>query len=129
MTKISNQTRIKAIAAGYTTAELAAAVTRTATSGGGTTGVIDATTKVVDAVGVQSQAAYALTLPVPVVGKKILFTPSVYAYVIQTSGNSIGINDITGTPAKLTVAAATTIELTCTSLTNWAITIGGGAVA
>ena len=129
MDKISNQTRKKAVNAGFTAAEIAAAVTRTATVAGATTGVIAVTDKVIAAVGVTGQTGYFLTLPAPVVGKRLLFLASVYAYKIQTSGNTVGINGVTGTPAALTVAAATAIELVCTSATNWAVRVGGGAVA
>lgn len=128
MPKIATNTRLKA---GFviTAANIAAAVTRTATSGGGTTGVVAATDKVVAAVGVTGQTGYALTLPAPVVGKVILFLGSVYAYKIQTNTNTVGIDGITGTPAALTVAARTPIQLVCTSATNWQVVVGSGAIA
>jgi hypothetical protein len=128
MSKITTNTRLKA-AYVITAANIAAAVTRTATSGGGTTGVVAATDKVVAAVGVTGQTGYQLTLPAPVVGKRLLFLGSVYAYKIQTNGNTVGIDSITGTPATLTVAARTPIELVCTSATNWQVVVGSGAIA
>ena len=128
MTKVSNQARIKA-ALDVTPSNLGAPVTRTATVAGATTGVVAATDKVVQSVGVTGQTGYFLTLPVPVVGKTIQFLGSVFAYKIQTSGNTIGIDGITGTPANLTVAARTPIKLTCTSLTNWQVVVGSGAIA
>lgn len=129
MESIKNNTRKKANVGSFTSTELAAAVTRTATSDGTTTAIVATTDKVVAAVGVTGQANYFLVLPAPVVGKRLLFLPSPYAYKIATSGNTIGINGTTSTPAKLTVAAATTIELVCTSATNWVVTVGSGAVA
>ena len=117
MEKISNQTRVRAKAGTYTAAEIAAAVTRTATADGTGTGVIAATDKVVAAVGVTGQTGYLLALPTPVIGKSLLLLGNVYAYKVKTSGNTVGIDGITGTPATLTVAARTVVELVCTSLT------------
>lgn len=129
MDSVKNNTRKKANVGSYTSTELAAAVTRTATSDGATTGVIAITDKVIAAVGITGQTGYWLTLPAPTIGKRLLLLPSPFAYKIATSGNTIGINGITGTPAKLTVAAATCIELVCTSATNWVVVNGSGAVA
>jgi len=129
MNTVKNNTRLKAANNGFTAAEVAGAVTRTATVAGATTGVIAATDKVVKATGVTGQTGYFLTLPAPVVGKRILLLGSPFAYKLQTSGNTIGINATTGTPANLTVAALTVIEVVCTSATNWAVTVGGGAIA
>lgn len=128
MTKIGNQNRLK-VADSYTIAELNAAVTRTATVAGATTGTLAATDVVVNAVGVTGQTAYILLLPAPVVGKRILFLASPFAYTIKTSGATIKINGAGSAAAVLTVAAWTVIELVCTTATNWVVTRGGGAVA
>lgn len=129
MERIINQDRVKLKGGLYTYAEIAAAPTRTATVAGATTGVIAATDKVVAALGVTGQTGYFLTLPTPVVGKTLLFLGNAFAYKIQTSGNTIAIDGITGTPANLTVAARTAIELVCTSATNWQVVKGSGAIA
>lgn len=129
METIKNQNRVNLKSGAYSVAEIAAAPTRTATVAGATTGVIAATDKVVAALGVTGQTGYFLTLPAPVVGKRLLLLGNAFAYKCQTSGNTIAIDGITGTPANLTVAARTVVELVCTSATNWQVVKGGSAGA
>jgi hypothetical protein len=129
MERIINQDRVKLKGGLYSAAEIAAAPTRTATVGGATTGVIAATDKVVAALGVTGQTGYLLTLPTPVVGKSLLLLGNAFAYKVQTNTNTVGIDGITGTPATLTVAARTVVELVCTSATNWQVVKGGSAGA
>jgi hypothetical protein len=129
MTKVKNQVRLKAVASGFEAIELNNPVTRTATSGGATTGLIAATDVVVAATGVTSQTGYLLTLPAPVVGKEILLLPSTYAYKVQTSGTSIKINSQGSAAGTLTVAATTGVRLLCVSATNWLAFLTSGTVA
>ena len=91
---------------------------RTATADGTTTGVISAGTDHVTVTSANS--AYIVTLPAPVVGKKLVVDVGANGCRIASSTPaSIGINGGTGASANSTIAANSTCFLFCVSATSW----------
>lgn len=91
---------------------------RTATAAGTTTGIIsDGTDHVVVT---SANSAHIVTLPAPVVGKRIVIDVGANGVRIQTSAPAtIGINGGVGASANSTIAANSTCFLFCVSATSW----------
>lgn len=91
---------------------------RTATAAGTTTGIIAPATDHV--VVTSANSAYIVTLPAPVVGKRIIVDVGANGCRIQTSAPAtVGINGGTGASANSTIAANSTCFLFCVSATSW----------
>lgn len=89
-----------------------------ATTDGLTTGIVSPNATHVSVTSASS--SNIITLPAPVVGKKLVIDVGATGFKLQTTAPStIGINGGTGSTAKSTVAASSTIELICVSLTSW----------
>lgn len=90
----------------------------TATVAGDGTGVIEPQTT--HATVTSSVSTKIVTLPAPVVGKKLVVDVGANGCKLQTTApETIGINGGTGASAVSAVAANSTIELICVSLTSW----------
>lgn len=90
----------------------------TSTTDGLTTGIIDPSSSHVTVT--SSSGSNIVTLPAPVVGKKITIDVGANGFKLQTTAPAtIGINGGTGASAKSTIAASSTLYMICVSATSW----------
>lgn len=90
----------------------------TATVDGLTTGIIAAQTK--HATVTSSASTKIVTLPAPVVGNRLVVDVGANGFKLQTTAPAtIAINGGSGASAVSAIAANSTIELICISLTAW----------
>lgn len=98
-----------------------AAVARTATSDGLTTGTIAAGTSFVSVT--SANANNIIVLPVPVVGNRVTLAVAATGYELRTSTPaSIAINGGTGSAAESAIGANVVTVCDCTSSTTWICT-------
>lgn len=118
-TREAGQIETNDIADGSVTPDKTAnAVAVTATTAGDGTGVIPATARHVTVT--SSASTKIVTLPAPVVGKKLTIDVGSNGFKLKTTAPAtIGINGGTGASAVSAIAASSTLELTCVSLTSW----------
>lgn len=132
MTKTLNNKLVASRKVGFSSSQIAAAVSSTATADGTGTGQIADTTVVVQPVGVDSQAGYKITLPTTTqIGKRILFLPTLYPYHIVTDEALTKLNGLpTGASVgDMTVGSMVAVEMVCVADAAWIITLGVGALA
>jgi hypothetical protein len=92
--------------------------TLTATADGTGTGVVGS--DVTFATVTSANANHIVTLPAPVVGRKITLVNGATGYEIRSSAPAtIGINGGVGANAESAVGANVVVKLECVSLTNW----------
>lgn len=105
-------------AATFTAGAQSAAVARTATSDGLTTGAITAGTRYVTVT--SASANDIITLPAPVIGNTITIFVGANGYELRSSAPAtIAINGGTGVDAESAIGADTIVHITCVSATAW----------
>jgi len=91
---------------------------RTATADGTGTGVIAPSSDFVQVT--SASADNIITLPAPVVGKRLVINVGANGFKLQTTDPAtIAINGGTGAGVKSTIAASSTLVLYCVSATSW----------
>lgn len=118
---LSTNVAFSAVTATTVTASVgvqSAAVARTATSDGLTTGTVAAGTRFVAVT--SANANNIIVLPVPVVGNVIQLAVAATGYELRTSSpTTIAINGGTGSAAESAIGANTLTTCTCTSATTY----------
>ncbi len=114
----ANVTTSKIADAAVTPAKTNVTEARTATVGGGTTGVISDTSTFVTVT--SSVNTKAITLPTPTPGRVVSIYVGANGYALQSSTPaSVAINGGTGASAVSTLAASTTVIARCVTATAW----------
>lgn len=108
------------LAATFTAGQQSAAVAITATTGGGTTGIIPNGTTI--AIVTSSVNTKSATLPTPTPGNVLFIYCGANGYnLISNAPATVAINGGSGSGAKLAVAATDLLLAICTSATTWQV--------
>jgi hypothetical protein len=97
-----------------------AAVARTATADGLTTGIIADGGMLQHITVTSANATDVITLPTPTPGTMVVLNVGSNGFKLQSSAPAtVGINGGTGASAKSTIAASSTLVMICVSATSW----------